>query len=862
MRPLLVLLAAAALLAPAAAHAAEPHALVQVDLESPRAAAWLRDHRTELDVVFVKPGSYAHVAAAPADLARLRDAGLAAVILEPDMEAAAAYPDKGAGFGVWHTCSESEAWMDSLHALYPGVVSAKWSLGQSHQGRDIWCFRVSDNPDVDEDEPEILIDGLHHAREIMAAEFPVMFAEHLAQNYGGDPELTWLVDNRELYVVPMVNPDGFVYNEITNPAGGGMWRKNRRDNFDGSMGVDLNRNYPYMWGYNDSGSSPTPASDVYRGPSAASEPEVQAMIAFVEGRQIRAHDSVHTYSNLLLYPWGYTATPCPDDAVFAQLAATMTAENGYVAGPPSVILYDVNGGSIDWMYGAAGHQKILSFSTEIGSSSDGFWPAESRRGPLFLENLAAHLELMRAAGPYVAARTPVATDDQGGSLEPGEAGLLTFTVENRSAYASLTGTTATVTTADPWLQLGEAQRGVGALAPLEGDDLAASPLPFTVDPACPDGHLVEIVVSLPLDDLTLTFPLAFRVGPPAILLADDFEAGAGNWTATGTWGRTTDSAHSPTHAVTDSPAQYPDASATAISTAAAYPAAGLAFWHRYAIEEGYDFGRVQVSADGGPWTTLASFTGYRNDWRREEYDLAAYAGQDVRVRFLLETDYSVTYDGWTIDDVEIHGAADPNEAPPTPVALAPDVGAVTGPAPLLTVANVADPEGSPVVYGFRVYADALCTQPVAAADGVPAGDGTTAWTPPDLAPGSYWWRAWAGDGTLRSPLGDARPLTVADVSAVGLPGSDGLRLAVLGSVSGRGAALRLSLPAPADVSVTVHDLRGALVRRLQGGRLEGGTRTLVWDGRDGAGRTAASGVYLVRVEAGDEAVSGRVVLVR
>ncbi|MFN2371910.1 MAG: M14 family zinc carboxypeptidase, partial [Candidatus Krumholzibacteriia bacterium] len=585
----LIAAASLALLLAAPAFAAGDHALVLVDLGDPGAAAWLQAHRAELDIPYVKPGSFAHVIATPADLARLRAAGLALTVLEADLEAASAYPDKGPGFGVWHTYSESEAWMDSLHLQYPQVVSAKWSIGQSHEGRDIWCFRVSDNPDVDEDEPEVLIDGLHHSREIMASEFPVMFAEHLAVNYGSNPEITWLVDNRELYVIPMVNPDGFVHNETTNPTGGGMWRKNRRDNGDGTYGVDLNRNYPYMWGYDDYGSSPNSASLTYRGPAPGSEPEVQAMMAFVDDRQIRTHDTVHTYSNLLLYPWGYTATPTAAAAAFAHMAGVMTEQNGYLAGQPGVVLYDVNGGNFDWMYGATGsHDAVLSFSSEIGGGSDGFWPPESRRGPLFQENLWPHIYLMRAAGPFTGVHSPVATDDLGGSLEPGETGLLSFTIENQSAFSSLTGVTVTLRSDDPWVQLGAAQRTVTSLAPLEGDDLAGDPIPFTVAAGCPDGHLVALTVTVPLDGGDLVVPLAFRVGMPALLLADDFETGTGHWLGTGTWGWTTAKSHSPTHAITDSPLNYGDNSSTSIATVASYPAAALAFWHTYAIETNYD----------------------------------------------------------------------------------------------------------------------------------------------------------------------------------------------------------------------------------------------------------------------------------
>ena len=187
-RPLSLLLAGLCLLVSLSALAAEPrHDLVRVSLADPAASEWLRLHQNELDVVFVKPGVEAHIAAQPGDEAILRAAGLVPEVMQRDMELAAAYPDKGVGFGIFHTYSENVAFMDSLRLLYPNVISAKWSIGTTYQGRYIWAYRVSDNPDVDENEPEVLIDGMHHAREIMATEFPIMFAEYLCENYGDRP---------------------------------------------------------------------------------------------------------------------------------------------------------------------------------------------------------------------------------------------------------------------------------------------------------------------------------------------------------------------------------------------------------------------------------------------------------------------------------------------------------------------------------------------------------------------------------------------------------------------------------------------------------------------------------------------------
>lgn len=298
-RPLLLsaLLCLSLAVAATAATAAEPrHDLLRVPLSDPAAAEWLRANQNAFDIVNVKPGVEAHIAARPGDESALRAAGLAPELLQRDMEAAAAYADKGVGFGIFHTFSENVAFMDSLRLQYPHVISARWSIGTTYEGRTIWAYRLSDNPDVDESEPEVLIDGTHHAREIMAAEFPIMFAQYLCEHYDTDSAIKWLVDSRELYLVPVVNPDGFVYNETTNPSGGGLWRKNRSPQAGGQIGVDLNRNYPKNWGYDDVGSSPYPADITYRGPSAASELETQAMVAFVNSREFITHDSVHTYS--------------------------------------------------------------------------------------------------------------------------------------------------------------------------------------------------------------------------------------------------------------------------------------------------------------------------------------------------------------------------------------------------------------------------------------------------------------------------------------------------------------------------------------------------------------------------------------
>ena len=846
----------------AVAALADTYSLIRIDLTRPGAEDQLKA-TPHLDITVYKPGSYAEVVVQSADLERIDRSGLGYSIDIDDLEAHYAQRSRGVGFGIFHTYSESAAFVDSLHLLYPDVVSEKWSIGQSLNGNDIWCFRVSDNPDVDEDEPEVCIDGMHHAREIMASEFPIMFAEYLAQNYGSDPEITWLVDNRELYVIPIVNPDGVIYNEQTNPSGGGMWRKTRRNNGDGTYGVDPNRNYPYRWGYDNYGSSPYTSDEDYRGPSAGSELCVQAMMDFFNGRNIITHDSVHTYSNLLLYPWGYSSASTADGALFETMAAEMTRYNGYDAGQPGELLYDVNGGAFDWAYGATGeHAKVLSFSTEIGGSSDGFWPDEARRGPLFQENLWPHIYLMRAAGAYVTVADAV-TAGPSKAIEPGQTGTLDFTITNQSAVASALGLSLTAQTDDPWIQLLAAERNVGDLAAMSSTTLAGDPIPFTVDSACPDGHLVNLTVTAHLAEGDLTTPLSFIVGSPNVVFFDDFETGLGAWQTSGQWGLYQGDGYSPTSSLTDTPAgDYSNQTETYAQLGTAYPATELSFWHRYEIEDGWDFGYVQVSTDGQTWVTLGTYTDTQTTWQQATFDLSAYNGQPVYIRFFLDTDYSVIEDGWYIDDVTLVGAGSDNLPPAVPVAVSPGTGAVTGVQPELVVANSSDPEGAGLVYGFRVYSDALCTDLAASVDDVTEQTTQTSWQATSLADGAYWWRAYAGDGVERSDLSQPVAFTVDGSSAVDGFVVSGPALRVLGSVSGQGARLELSLPNAGDVNVDIYDARGARIRHLLSGHTDGGTELLVWDGRDDSGRNTASGVYFVRLQAGRDVATGRVVVVR
>ncbi len=298
------------------------------------------------------------------------------------------------------TFLDIEGLLEFLNVSYPSITSEKFTIGTSLEGNPIWAVKISDNPDVDEDEPELLYISLIHAREPAAAASLLHFMEYMLSSYGLDSEVTYLINNRELYFVPVQNPDGYLWNETTDPSGGGIWRKNRRLNPDFSRGVDLNRNYGYNWGYDNIGSSPSYGNETYRGPSAFSEPETQAYRDFVISRDFVIIHNFHTYSNLELWAPGYDREYDPLDDFFSNVGDSLTRDNGYV---PQVgwRLYPTNGAADDWCWGdTISKPRIISFTCEIGQT--GFWPNPAEIPGLVTENIWPNLFLARIAeNPYV-----------------------------------------------------------------------------------------------------------------------------------------------------------------------------------------------------------------------------------------------------------------------------------------------------------------------------------------------------------------------------------------------------------------------------------------------------------------------------
>ncbi|MFC0006365.1 M14 family zinc carboxypeptidase [Micromonospora siamensis] len=389
------LLGGAALLASATAAAGAPvdpgpraAATADPDAAAPYRVTHLKS-QADVDAVARTGAAIDHVehgeltvSATPAEVRAITRLGLRTVALSTAPEVGTmAFP---AADAAYHDHAETIAAVDAIVAAHPTIAS-KQVIGTSYEGRDIVALKISDNVGADEPEPEVLFTANQHAREHLTVEQALYLADQLTGRYGADARVTRLVDSREFWIIPMVNPDGVEYDIATGTYR--SWRKNRQPNSGSTaVGTDLNRNWGYKWGC-CGGSSKYPSSDTYRGPSAFSAPETKAVRDFVLGRriggvqQIKAAIDFHSYSELVLWPFGYTSAgvvtgmTADQNLMFKTIGQQLAATNGYTAEQASA-LYVTDGSIDDWLWG---DQGIVNFTFELYPTDPtvGFYPPAS-----------------------------------------------------------------------------------------------------------------------------------------------------------------------------------------------------------------------------------------------------------------------------------------------------------------------------------------------------------------------------------------------------------------------------------------------------------------------------------------------------
>lgn len=414
------------------------------------------------------------------------------------------------GFPCYRTVSETEARLLELAQTYPTFVTLT-DIGDSWErtelgeeaGHDLWALSLT-NSAMPGEKFRFSVMGAIHARELATPETALRFAEELLADYGKDADATWLLDYGELHILPIANPDGRIKAES-----GTLWRKNTNSSdvcsgyptgFSHS-GVDLNRNSSFLWNQcNGFGcSSDQFCSQVYRGRSAASEPETQAIQGWLtslyadqrgDGLADPAPDdtsglffTLHTYGQLVLYPWGWTDSPPPNAAQLRRLGEHLSHFTGYDAcqiGAPGC-LYPVDGSTDDWLYGERG---VASYTFEMGYEffqscsyfEETLYP--DMKEALLYAFKAARLPYQLPAGPEVITATVSMTSAVAGELvtlraDLGELGKYDqpVSVDDGEVLRATPALTVTghITTARWWINVPSWEGDAGyPMVPLDG----------------------------------------------------------------------------------------------------------------------------------------------------------------------------------------------------------------------------------------------------------------------------------------------------------------------------------------------------------------------------------------------------------
>lgn len=739
------------------------------------------------------------------ELQALRDAGLAPQVIEPDAAAFfASRLDAAAGpgsMGGYYTLAEVETRLDALASAHPGIISPKFRVGTSIEGRDIWAVRVSDAPGTpDPARPAVFYNGLIHAREPMSMMLLMGFLEDLARKWeAGDEGIRYLLSSRELWFVPVVNPDGYYYNEVMQPQGGYMWRKNKRDNdgdgvfSEAEDGVDLNRNFGYEWGHDDVGSSPYPDSGVYRGASPFSEPETRAVRDVVQGAGLAQPPgwtfvlNYHSYANVYIHPWGYTESPPARLDEFQRWAGRLSATNFFPYGTGTAMIgYHTNGDAVDWQYGA---EDLLAMVPEVGSLFDYFWPASSRIPVLTREHLPAnHLTAWMAGGVLLPDEQQVEEvgGDGNGYPDSGESFDLTITWTNAGFTRDVTGASATMRSLDGAATVQDGAIALGDFAPGQS---RTAPVPFrvTVDDS-PGGRRLAFGARVEADGgYVREDTLRVMLGEPDVLLEEGWEVGGGDWNLAEGFMRSAQGAFSGSYGAYDAalggPGNVNYFDRTVPVDLSGYDGARLRFKSRRLVGP-RNAALVTLGPDPGPWPDAVPpavpdplvyyATGNETGWEDVDIDLTPYTGtSSLWLRWATGYVTGVSApapQGWAVDDIVL-----------------------------------------------EAWTDA----------GSPAEEEAT--------------------GTLRLGMPYPNPAN---------PGS-GQPVRLDADLTDIGAGL-------VSARFEVYDVRGRLVARPFTGTLESRDYSgyLTWDGRLSDGRPAPSGVYILRLTAGGVSGSRKVIILR
>jgi hypothetical protein len=613
-------------------------------------------------------------------------------------------------FGGYYSYPEMIAAMDALVASYPAIAK-KINLGTTTDGNTLWMIKISDNVASDEpSEPEVLYMGLQHAREAITGASMIFFMQYLCERYALDTRIKNLVDNREIYIIPCFNPDGWEYNR-TSESGkpGGDWRKNRKVTGTTTFGIDLNRNWGIDWG-NCNAPISGPASscgttdktqDTYWGTGAFSEVETAAVRDFAETHHLVAGFDQHAYGPYYSLPFGrhslHTMGQKAKD-FYTAIPALMGTYNGMRAADSYDALgYEVAGGFKDWMLmgdlGTGTKDTVWALTGEgaaggggtdaniIANGTQSFWAPASQIVNLSKSMCYQNLQLLYAAGTYVDIQ-----DNSSIALSPA-ATKMKFSVKR----LGIGNDPVTIT-----------------LVPIENIKVTGAPITIS-NMLYYTAYADSIAYTIPASFNTTGGRIKFawkvsmagytysdtvvKFAKPTILFTDDMEGTlTTNWTNTGAagasgfgynyvagnWLFTASGGYNSTKALSESAAgtNYTTKTNSIVQCNTTFNLSGstaayLTFMARYRAENHRDKVQVQVLLNGTTWTPIAgtttiqepgtlddatlngqpALTGIHDFWTSEMFDLSPYVAQTaLKIRFVFTSDDDPSTFKYELDD--------------------------------------------------------------------------------------------------------------------------------------------------------------------------------------------------------------------
>lgn len=588
--------------------------------------------------------------------------------------------------GGFLTFNEVGQQLDSMRLLYPNLISIKDTIIKTNpykkpkEKKPVWVVRISENPDITENEPKLLFTSLIHANEPMGMMQLIHYMWHLLENSASDPDLQFMLKTRELYFAPVLNPDGYVNNQQKYPNGGGRWRNNLQAVGLSKVpsGIDINRNLEYAFDWNR-------AEYPFEANEALAILRLTTKYSFTFN--INFHStSKQRYPGFLILPWNHDPTNLINDSLaLKNIAAFMSDKVRYRTGKAYKYSFETvidgqrnppNGTIEDWMYG---ERNTMALTVAIAS---GFWPEKDKIIPLCENLLSLNYRACWSGGC-----NPVINDvtykgpNNSDYINPGEDGSMTVNIENLGLASTNHNLLLTLSTADTTVTIQQPNATLPAMEPQSLHSNLSDPFMFSVGPNAHSGQLVVFNLAINIGGNIINRPVELYIGTPVTLLLDTF-INLNNWTFQGNWGLI-ESNQPGKYCITESPNglyhnyttytminKIPLSFSNIISPF-------LEFSTIWNIEPAYDFASVHVSTNHGQtWINLIGkggyfasgeppvqsdinlfgYDGYKENWIKEKINLKNYSGKDsVFVKFELSTDGWIVEDGWLLDDIKISG---------------------------------------------------------------------------------------------------------------------------------------------------------------------------------------------------------------